>query len=108
MHTTNIQCALYQRTQISAQKKQKSDEKTFFSQFTEQKKIRENRHKLTAENIEKEDDWRKMDEKEWKKVIENLDEYIDAWKEELKERKEKQESEVNHFYKLPEIMDKRR
>ena len=34
-------------------------------------------------NIKKEDDWRKMTDKDWEKVVDHVDKYIDAQKEEL-------------------------
>lgn len=48
-------------------------------------------HKLTPDNIKHEDDWRKMSDKEWDKIVEHLDKYLDAAKEELENLKEKQE-----------------
>ena len=47
--------------------------------------------KLTADNIKKEDDWRKMDDEQWDKLVEHIDKYIDAHKEELEHLKEQQE-----------------
>lgn len=39
---------------------------------------------------EKTDDWREMSDEQWDKLIENVDEYIDDVKEDLKYREEKQ------------------
>jgi len=51
----------------------------------------EEAHKLTPDNIKNEDDWRKMSDKEWERMVKHVDEYLDAAREELKEMKEKQE-----------------
>lgn len=48
-------------------------------------------HKLTPDNIKKEDDWREMTDEQWDKLIEHIDKYIDDFKEELEEMKELQE-----------------
>lgn len=41
------------------------------------------KHKLTKENIKNEDDWRKMSDEQWNKLIENIDKHIDDYKKEL-------------------------
>lgn len=51
----------------------------------------DNNDKESADNIKKEDDWRRMDDEQWDKLIGQLDKYIDACKEELERRKEIQE-----------------
>lgn len=51
----------------------------------------EEAHRLTPDNIKNEDDWRKMSDKEWERMVNHVDEYLDAAREELKEMKEKQE-----------------
>lgn len=38
-------------------------------------------HKLTAENIKNEDDWRYMSDEQWDKQLEKIDKYIDKLKE---------------------------
>lgn len=48
-------------------------------------------HRLNKNNIQAEDDWHKMPDAEWDKLIEHFDAYIDDTKEELKERIELQE-----------------
>ncbi len=48
-------------------------------------------HKLNKNNIQVEDDWRKMSDAQWDKLIEHIDEYIDDTREELEERKKLQE-----------------
>lgn len=40
-------------------------------------------HKLTPDNIKHEDDWRKMSDKEWDKLVEHIDKYLDTEKENL-------------------------
>lgn len=48
-------------------------------------------HKLTSDNIQKEDDWREMDDEQWDKLIEHIDKYIEDFKEELEYMEEIQE-----------------
>ncbi len=48
-------------------------------------------HKLTPDNIKHEDDWRKMSDKEWDKLVEHIDKYLDTEKENLERRKKLQE-----------------
>lgn len=45
-------------------------------------------HKLTPDNIKKEDDWREMDDEQWNKLIEHIDKYIDDLKEKLEHMEE--------------------
>lgn len=52
------------------------------------------RHKLTKDNID-ETDWRDMSDKQWDKLLEGVDNYIDDFKENLKLMKEKQEEAAN-------------
>ena len=51
-------------------------------------------HKLTKENIKKEDDFRKMSEDQWDKLIAYVDKYIDDRKKELERLKELQEEAI--------------
>ncbi|MGN0376972.1 MAG: hypothetical protein ACI4ED_04985, partial [Suilimivivens sp.] len=51
-------------------------------------------HKLTKENIKKEDDWRKMSDDQWDELIEYVDKYIDDRKKELEKVKELQEEAI--------------
>lgn len=51
----------------------------------------DNNDKESADNIKKEDDWRRMDDEQWDKLIGQLDKYIAACKEELERREEIQE-----------------
>lgn len=46
---------------------------------------------LTAQELKEDSDWREMSDEEWEKVLEDVDEYIDAFKEQLKKKKEMQE-----------------
>jgi hypothetical protein len=45
-------------------------------------------HKLTAEKAKKTDDWREMDDAQWDKLIESIDNYLDDFKEELEHMEE--------------------
>ena len=38
---------------------------------------------LRLDNIQKEDEWREMDEKQWNKLMEHVDKVIEDYKEEL-------------------------
>lgn len=51
-------------------------------------------HTLNSNNIKKEDDWREMDNDEWDKLLEHIDKYIDAFKEELEQMEEEQKKAV--------------
>ena len=51
-------------------------------------------HKLTPDNIKREDDWREMDDEQWKKLIEHIDKYIDDFKEKLEHMEEIREEAV--------------
>lgn len=60
-------------------------------EFQIAKAAMEEEHKLTPKNIKNEDDWRKMSDKEWDKLVAYIDEYLDNVREELQDLKEKQE-----------------
>lgn len=47
-------------------------------------------YKLTSDNIQKEDDWRKMDDEHWDKLLAHVDKNLEAFKEELEQMEEKQ------------------
>lgn len=51
-------------------------------------------HTLNSKNIKKEDDWREMDNEEWDKLLEHIDKYMDAIKEELEQMEEEQKKAV--------------
>ncbi len=55
-----------------------------------QKKIRDD-HKLTSKSIEKQEDWREMSDREWGKLLEDVDKYIDEYKAEMERQKELQD-----------------
>lgn len=48
-------------------------------------------NRLTPKNIKNEEDWRKMTDKEWDKLIDHIDKYIDDSRQELERMKEIQE-----------------
>ena len=52
----------------------------------------EEMHKITAEDLRKADDWREMSEDQWDKMLEGIDEFIDAQIERLREMAELQEN----------------
>lgn len=54
-------------------------------------KMLEESHKLTAQELKEEKDWREMSDEEWDKMLEGIDKYIDAFKERLRQMKEMQE-----------------
>ena len=51
----------------------------------------EDTHKLSAQELKEEKDWRDMSAEEWDKMLEGVDNYIDAFKERLREMKEMQD-----------------
>ena len=48
-------------------------------------------NQLTAQELKEEKDWREMTDEEWDKMLEGVDEYIDAFKEHLRQLKEMQD-----------------
>ena len=48
-------------------------------------------NQLTAQELKEEKDWREMTDEEWDKMLEGVDEYIDACKEHLRQPKEMQD-----------------
>ena len=48
-------------------------------------------NQLTAQELKEEKDWREMTDEEWDKMLEGVDEYIDAFKERLRHLKEMQD-----------------
>lgn len=54
-------------------------------------KLFEEKHKITAEDLKEDKDWREMSADEWDKMLEGIDKYIEAYKERLKQMKEKQD-----------------
>lgn len=53
-------------------------------------KMFEEQNKLTAEELKEGDDWRSMSEDDWDKLLSGVDDYIDAYKEDIRERVKKQ------------------
>ena len=54
-------------------------------------KMFEDAHKISAQELKEEKDWRDMTAEEWDKMLEGVDKYIDAFKERLREMKEMQD-----------------
>ena len=54
-------------------------------------KMFEDAHKLSAQELKEEKDWRDLSAEEWDKMLEGIDKYIDAFKERLREMKEMQD-----------------
>lgn len=48
-------------------------------------------NRLSAQELKEEKDWREMTDEEWDKMLEGVDEYIDAFKERLRQLKEMQD-----------------
>lgn len=69
-------------------------EKTDFVSIKEiiEKYVEDN--KITAQELKEDKDWREMSDDEWKKLIANVDEYIDDYKERLEQLKKLQEEAV--------------
>ena len=51
-------------------------------------------HEMQALELKDPDDWRKMSDEEWDKLMKDVDQYIDAFKEHLKQVKELQDEAV--------------
>lgn len=69
-------------------------EKTDFVSIKEiiEKYVEDN--KITAQELKEDKDWCEMSDDEWKKLIANVDEYIDDYKERLEQLKKLQEEAV--------------
>ena len=61
------------------------------TELTDAIKNFEELHKLSAKELKDEKDWRDMSGEEWDKMLEGVDNYIDAYKERLKQMKEIQD-----------------
>lgn len=75
-----------------------SDFRTYYSNSTSKTvdlsdaiKMFEDAHKISAQELKEEKDWRDMSAEEWDKMLEGVDNYIDAFKEHLREMKEMQD-----------------
>ena len=66
----------------------KVSSRTLFSEAV-RKFLDDNR--LSAEELKEEKDWREMTDEEWEQLLEGVDEYIDAFKERLRQLKEMQD-----------------
>lgn len=73
---------------ISADSKMKADVMQDISGII-QKYVDEN--KITAEELKENKDWREMSDKEWSKMLEGIDEYLDNLKERLEQLKKMQD-----------------
>lgn len=51
----------------------------------------EEAHKISAQDLKEEKDWRDMSVEEWDKMIEGVDKYVDAFKERQRQMKEMQD-----------------
>lgn len=73
--------------------------------FSELKEKLIEEHRLTPDNIKKEDDWREMDEEQWDKLIGHIDQYIDDFKEKLKHMEEvRKEAAMKAMAEAPAAM----
>ena len=54
----------------------------------------EEAHKIEAQDLKEDKDWRDMSAEEWDKMMEGVDNYIDAFREQLKKMRELQEDAV--------------
>jgi hypothetical protein len=61
------------------------------AELTEAIKKFEDLYKLSAKELKEDKDWRDMSGEEWDKMLEDVDKYIDAFKERLKQMKEIQD-----------------
>lgn len=66
-------------------------EKSTETELTEAIKKFEELYKVSAKDLKEEKDWRDMSGEEWDKMLEGVDNYIDAFKERLKQMKEIQD-----------------
>jgi hypothetical protein len=53
-----------------------------------------NKYQSAKENTESEDDWKKMSDEQWDKLMENVDNYINEYKEDLEEKKKLQDEAI--------------
>ena len=54
-------------------------------------------NQLSAQELKEEKDWREMTDEEWDKMLEGVDEYIDAFKERLRQLKEIQDAALTNI-----------
>ena len=72
-------------------KKDSSDAETEKPDISEVMKKYQEAHEITAQKLREDADWRDMTDEEWDKMLEGMDQYIDAFKERLKLQEELQE-----------------
>ena len=72
-------------------KKDSSDAETEKPDISEVMKKYQEAHEITAQKLREDTDWRDMTDEEWDKILEGMDQYIDAFKERLKLQEELQE-----------------
>ena len=72
-------------------KKDSSDAETEKPDISEVMKKYQEAHEITAQKLREDTDWRDMTDEEWDKMLEGMDQYIDAFKERLKLQEELQE-----------------
>ena len=65
-------------------KKDSSDAETEKPDISEVMKKYQEAHEITAQKLREDTDWRDMTDEEWDKMLEGMDQYIDAFKERLK------------------------
>lgn len=75
----------------SLSKTKKKEEPSARESFQMAKDSFEEENKLTPDKVKREDDWRYMEDAQWDKLLNHVDEYIDAFKEEMKQMEEKQQ-----------------
>lgn len=68
-----------------------SNTKTKSADLSDAIKKFEDAHKISAQELKEEKDWRDMSADEWDEMLEGVDEYIDAFKERLRQMKEMQD-----------------
>ena len=71
-------------------KKDSSDAETEKPDISEVMKKYQEAHEITAQKLREDTDWRDMTDEEWDKMLEGMDQYIDAFKERLKLQEELQ------------------
>ena len=73
---------------LSTYTSKRAETKNSFSEAIQKMK---DDHSLTAKELKEDDDWRNMSEKEWDKLLDGIDKYIEQFKEELEDMEEMQE-----------------
>lgn len=76
---------------LTRRKQDSSDVETENPDISEVMKKYLEAHEITAQKLREDTDWRDMTDEEWDKMLEGMDQYIDAFKERLKLQEELQE-----------------